>query len=107
MSSVPQRPVAEPMWAAALTSFALDHMRKQGVDIAVVETGGDPGHAPARATDEATGFTRLPVARYFPLLPGDPARVGVDGSAVDENGDLHSQDNRAQYPPERACVRGR
>jgi ribosomal protein S18 acetylase RimI-like enzyme len=64
--------------AAALTAFALDHMRKQGMDIAVVETGGDAGHAPARATYEATGFTRLPIARYFQLLPSNPVRVGVD-----------------------------
>ena len=64
--------------AAALTSFALDHMRKQGMDIAVVETGGDPGHAPARATYEATGFTRLPIARYFQLLTGDPENGEVD-----------------------------
>ena len=34
----------------------------------MVETGGDPGHAPARATYSATGFTLLPVARYFQLL---------------------------------------
>jgi ribosomal protein S18 acetylase RimI-like enzyme len=56
--------------ASDLTAFALDHMRQKGMDIAVVETGGDPGHAPARATYEAMGFTRLPIARYFQLLPG-------------------------------------
>ena len=38
------------------------------MDIAVVETGGDPGHAPARAAYEAAGFTPLPIARYFRLL---------------------------------------
>ena len=53
---------------AALTEFALGHMRAAGMDIAVVETGGDPGHAPARATYEAAGFTLLPIARYFQLL---------------------------------------
>ncbi len=51
-----------------LTEFATEHMRSRGMDIAVVETGGDPGHAPARATYEAAGFTRLPIARYFRLL---------------------------------------
>ena len=51
-----------------LTEFAIDHMRSHGMDIAVVETGGDPGHAPARAAYEAAGFTVLPVARYFRLL---------------------------------------
>jgi len=54
--------------AAALTDKALAHMRERGMDIAVVETGGDPGHAPARAAYEATGFTLLPIARYFQAL---------------------------------------
>jgi len=53
---------------ARLTEFAVDHMRGRGMDIAVVETGGDSGHAPARALYEATSFTLLPVARYFRLL---------------------------------------
>lgn len=51
-----------------LTDFALDYMRDQGMDIALVETGGDPGHAPARAAYAAAGFTRLPIARFFRLL---------------------------------------
>jgi len=40
-----------------LTAFAADHMRRCGMDIAVVETGGDPGHAPARAPYDEAGFT--------------------------------------------------
>src|SRR6478735_5627660 len=51
-----------------LTEFAADHMRRCGMDIAVVETGGDPGHAPARALYGDVGFTPLPIARYFRLL---------------------------------------
>ena len=51
-----------------LTEFAAEHMRGRGMDIAVVETGGDPGHQPARAAYEAAGFTILPIARYFRLL---------------------------------------
>jgi GNAT superfamily N-acetyltransferase len=51
-----------------LTEVAIDHMRHEGMDIAVVETGGDPGHAPARATYEEAGFTLLPISRYFRLL---------------------------------------
>ncbi len=51
-----------------LTQVAIDHMRSEGMDIAVVETGGDPGHAPARAAYEEAGFTRLPISRYFRLL---------------------------------------
>jgi len=56
---------------ARLTTFALDYLARQGMDIAVVETGGDPGHAPARTMYGETGFTLLPIARYFQLLdPG-------------------------------------
>jgi len=54
--------------SSRLTEFATEHMRSRGMDIAVVETGADPGHAPARAAYEAAGFTVLPIARYFRLL---------------------------------------
>ena len=54
--------------ASQLTRHALDHMRQCGMDIAAVGTGGDPGHAPARAAYEALGFTLLPSARYLKLL---------------------------------------
>ncbi len=54
--------------SSRLTEFAIDHMRSRGMDVAVVETGGDPGHQPARAAYEAAGFTLLPIARYFRLL---------------------------------------
>ena len=54
--------------SSQLTEFATAHMRSRGMDIAVVETGGDPGHAPARGAYEAAGFTLLPIARYFRLL---------------------------------------
>jgi len=53
---------------SALTEIATEHMRTSGMDIAVVETGGDPGHAPARAAYETAGFTLLSIARYFRLL---------------------------------------
>jgi ribosomal protein S18 acetylase RimI-like enzyme len=56
--------------ASSLTDHALGHMRARGMDIAVVETGGDPGHAPARAAYAAAGFTMLPIARYFQDLSG-------------------------------------
>ncbi len=39
--------------------------RAAGLDLVMVETGGDAGHAPARAQYESAGFTRWPVARYF------------------------------------------
>jgi GNAT superfamily N-acetyltransferase len=54
--------------SSRLTQVAIDHMRRQGMDIAVVATGGDPGHAPARAAYEEAGFTLLPISRYFRLL---------------------------------------
>jgi len=54
--------------ATALMDRSADHMRDRGMDIAVVETGGDPGHSPARAMYEASGYTTLPVVRYLKLL---------------------------------------
>jgi ribosomal protein S18 acetylase RimI-like enzyme len=52
----------------ALTAFALERMRDAGMSVAMVETGGDPGHAPARRTYEKVGFGLLPTARYFKKL---------------------------------------
>ena len=55
-------------FATQLMNRSADHMRKRGMDIAVVETGGDPGHAPARAMYEGSEYTALPVVRYLKLL---------------------------------------
>jgi len=49
----------------ALTEFALARLEEAGMTVAMVETGGDPGHAAARRTYEKAGYTLLPVARYF------------------------------------------
>jgi hypothetical protein len=43
-------------------------MKDAGMSIAMVETAGDPGHAPARHTYEKAGFELFPVARYFKTL---------------------------------------
>lgn len=51
-----------------LTDFAIERMKEAGMTVAMVETGGDPGHAPARRTYERAGFGLLPVARYFKKL---------------------------------------
>ncbi|WP_300018298.1 GNAT family N-acetyltransferase [Pseudonocardia sp.] len=51
--------------ASALTSFAVRWIADRGMTTAMVETGGDPGHAPARATYERAGFTALPTVKYF------------------------------------------
>ena len=53
---------------SALIEFALDWMKDAGMSIAMVETGGDPGHALARHTYEKAGFGLLPIARYFKKL---------------------------------------
>ena len=52
----------------ALMKFALAWMKDAGMSVAMVETGGDPGHAPARHTYEKLGFGLLPIARYFKKL---------------------------------------
>ena len=52
----------------ALTKFALDRLKDAGMKVAMVETGGDPGHAAARRTYEKAGYTHLPIARYFKNL---------------------------------------
>ncbi len=48
-----------------LTERALSQMRESGCDLAVIATGGDDGHAPARALYESEGFTPLPLVRYY------------------------------------------
>lgn len=53
---------------SALIEFALAWMKDAGMSVAMVETGGDPGHAPARRTYEKLGFGLFPVARYFKKL---------------------------------------
>jgi ribosomal protein S18 acetylase RimI-like enzyme len=51
-----------------LNLFALAEMKKQGMIVAQVETGGDPSHAPARKSYEKAGYAPLPVVRYFQVL---------------------------------------
>jgi ribosomal protein S18 acetylase RimI-like enzyme len=54
-----------------LNVFALERMKESGTKLAVVETGGDPGHAPARRSYEKAGYTGLPLVRYFKSLLND------------------------------------
>jgi ribosomal protein S18 acetylase RimI-like enzyme len=54
--------------AAALTNQALAWFKQAGMTTVMVETGGDPGHGPARRTYESAGFRLFPVARYFKKL---------------------------------------
>lgn len=51
--------------ARALMEHASRRIADAGMRMVMVETGGDPGHAPARKLYEAAGFERWPVARYF------------------------------------------
>ena len=48
-----------------LNDWALDLMKERGMKLAVVGTGGDPGHAPARRSYERAGYTGLPLVRYY------------------------------------------
>ena len=54
----------------ALLDAALEQVRRYGVDLAVVATGGDEGHAPARALYEGAGFRPYPQVRYYRRLDG-------------------------------------
>jgi len=54
--------------ATALMRHSLDWFRGAGMTVAMVETGGDPGHAPARRAYEAMEFRLFPVARYYKAL---------------------------------------
>ena len=54
--------------ATALTNHSLAWLKQAGMTTVMVETGGDPGHAPARRTYESAGFWLFPVARYFKKL---------------------------------------
>lgn len=53
---------------SALTVFAVGWIREAGLSVAMVETGGDPDHAPARRTYEKAGFRILPIARHLKEL---------------------------------------
>lgn len=49
----------------ALMEHSFARIRNAGMVMAMVDTGDDGGHAPARLAYEAMGFERWPVARYF------------------------------------------
>jgi ribosomal protein S18 acetylase RimI-like enzyme len=53
---------------AALMERAIAEIEARGVDLAVVATGGDPGHAAARRLYERLGFSGLPMVRYYRRL---------------------------------------
>ncbi|MGB7406177.1 MAG: GNAT family N-acetyltransferase [Pacificimonas sp.] len=52
----------------ALIDAALVRFRNRGLEIAMIETGADEGHASARASYEAMGFDRWDAVRYLTKL---------------------------------------
>jgi ribosomal protein S18 acetylase RimI-like enzyme len=54
-----------------LNLFALRKFKEAGMRLAVVGTGGDEGHAPARRSYEKAGYTGLPLVRYYKSLLDD------------------------------------
>lgn len=48
-----------------LNIFALQKMKEAGVKMACVSTGGDESHAPARRSYEKSGYTALPLVKYY------------------------------------------
>jgi RimJ/RimL family protein N-acetyltransferase len=53
---------------ATIAGLATDWLHRSGMRIAMVETGGDAGHAAARRVYARAGYTPLPVVRYFKAL---------------------------------------
>jgi GNAT superfamily N-acetyltransferase len=53
---------------SALMGHAEAWLREQGMAVAFVGTGGDPGHLPARGLYEALGYRLFPSAQYFRVL---------------------------------------
>jgi ribosomal protein S18 acetylase RimI-like enzyme len=51
-----------------LTDVATDWIREAGLPLALVSTGGDVGHAPARRTYEKAGYTAVPSVNYLKAL---------------------------------------
>ncbi len=48
-----------------LNNFVIEKMKESGMKMAVVGTGGDPSHTPARKSYEKAGYTALPLVRYY------------------------------------------
>jgi GNAT superfamily N-acetyltransferase len=55
----------------ALIRHAEVWLHDQGMAVAFIGTGGDPGHAPSRSLYESLGYRLFPSAQYFRVLPGE------------------------------------
>ena len=53
---------------SALTEFVVGRIREEGMALAMIRTGGDDTHAPARAVYEKAGFVASPVVHYYRSL---------------------------------------
>lgn len=53
---------------SALIEATEGFMREEGMRVALISTGGDPGHAPARVAYESAGYTAMPAVNYFKAL---------------------------------------
>jgi UDP-N-acetylmuramyl tripeptide synthase len=51
-----------------LTTLATNWLRDAGMRVAMIGTGGDDGHAPARRTYGKADYTAMPLVRYFKVL---------------------------------------
>ena len=54
--------------ARQLIETAERWLRDAGVPVVMIQTGGDPGHEPARRAYEDAGYTLMPAAQYFKAL---------------------------------------
>lgn len=54
--------------ASALTALAIERMKDRGMEVAMVETGADQGHEPARRTYAKAGFHPWPAVKFFKYL---------------------------------------
>ncbi len=55
-------------YGTEMNFFALQKMKERGMRLAVVATGGDAAHTPARKSYEKAGFVGLPLVRYYKEL---------------------------------------
>jgi ribosomal protein S18 acetylase RimI-like enzyme len=53
---------------ASLVRRAVTEIKSRGVDLAVIATGADTGHTPARALYDKLNFTALHQVRYYRKL---------------------------------------
>lgn len=53
-------------FSSSFLSVVFRSIHTQGpMKLAIVGTGGDPGHAPARRSYEKAGYIGLPIVRYY------------------------------------------